>query len=264
MFLVEARREREQEGVVVGSATTEAQVEVLRSGALGYLLSWSQGEPEADRMVSGNLLLARAVAAAADLRFEILLHPDGSYDGLRNEREISRELQRSSEQMIDEVLRMIPDEDTRVQVSAALDQAISPQALLDSATREIRLFFGLGGVPLRLGEALELTAHAPLSTSTPGVSTLVTYTGWDPAHRWARVEVWQTFNSDTMRRMMQEMASRTGQPVGDEIPVPLVVDTAVYLVDIETMRIAEVRFERTMEATGRRRLDRVLLRTVPA
>ena len=126
-----------------------------------YVLDWVPGETVVDnQQLAQNPVLMAAAEAVRGLRFRLTLNADGELTGLANQDEVVPRLKSMMDAIVQQLLASIP-EDERTAMVSFMNQVLSPEVLISSATREAGIYFGLNGVSLASGEVAEIELQQP-------------------------------------------------------------------------------------------------------
>ena len=139
------------------TATTAVAVRVVSAGPAGTVLDWTPGDVE----VTGSL--AETSDPATELASEVIgevtmrvgLDPDGSFGRLENSKELLTKLTAVLDVAIAELAQGKPAEETR-KMRELIGQVLTPQNLLNMATRDIQTYVAMHGVELPSNKALDV------------------------------------------------------------------------------------------------------------
>ena len=163
---MEWRRPTTGRGLVVAClavtpSRTVVSVRVTSAGADGFVLDWVPGETVVDnQQLAQNPVFMAAVDAVRDLRFRLTLNADGELTGLANEDEILPKLKSMMDTIVQQLSERIPA-DQRTAMVSFMNQVLSPEVLISSATREAEIYFGLNGISMAPGEVAEIALQQP-------------------------------------------------------------------------------------------------------
>jgi hypothetical protein len=188
-------REDSRQAAAGFTATTPVAVRVVSTGAAGTVLDWTPGNVQ----VTGSL--AEQPDPATDLASEVIgdvtiriaLDPDGSFGRVENSKELLSKLTAVLDVAIAELERGKAVEESR-KMRELMGQILTPQNLLNMATRDIQTYVAMHGVELPSNKALDVPIRQanpfggdPLSavlrlrveSSTADTATLVSSTVYD-------------------------------------------------------------------------------------
>jgi hypothetical protein len=188
-------REDSRQAAAGFTATTPVAVRVVSAGAAGTVLDWTPGNVQ----VTGSLAeppdpaTELASELIGDVTIRIALDPDGSFGRVENSKDLLTKLTAVLDVAIAELERGKPAEEGR-KVRELMGQILTPQNLLNMATRDIQTYVAMHGVELPLNKALDVPIRQanpfggdPLSavlrlrvdSSTEETATLVSSTVYD-------------------------------------------------------------------------------------
>jgi hypothetical protein len=191
-------------------------------------------------------------------KFRLMLNADGELTGVANESDVAPKLQSMLNLVIDDIRKTAPAEQ-RAAILELVGRVLSPSALIASATREAQIYFGLNGVELAPGEAVEVELDQPnplgggtipttfrvhLESATPDTAILRTIT---------------TYDASTLVPTVVALAQQAGKPVPPEelakMPAMTMGDEATYVFDRTVGLMREVIVARRIAADDARRFD---------
>ena len=242
------------------TSRTVISVRVTSADADGYVLDWVPGETVADnQQLAQNPVVMAAVEAVRGLRFRLTLNADGELTGLANQDEILPKLKSMMDTIVRQILAGIPD-DERTAMAGFMNQVLSPEVLVSSATREAGIYFGLNGVSLASGEVAEIEIRQPsplgggvipgifrvrLDSITTSSASLTTET---------------TYDSTALLRLTESLVQQAGKPLPPSEPakVPPIQmnDDGTFVFDRTAGLMREVTMIRRVIAGTNQRLDR--------
>jgi hypothetical protein len=242
-----------------GKSRTVVDVRVISAGSQGIVLDWMPGETVMDNpQVAQDPLVASASKALRDMRFRVTLNTEGEFTGLANEAEVTPKLQSVVDLMVQELSGRLPAAQ-REQVRGIIAQALSPAALIASATREVEIYFGLNGVSLAQGEAAEtdLEVASPLGSGKIEAKFRVEMGTVKPDS--ASLKTATTYDAAALQRMTQALAKQSGAPIPPEqlakLPPMQMSDDGTYVFDRALGLMREVTVNRRISAAGSSRFD---------
>jgi len=185
-----------------------------------------------------------------NLHLVVHLDEAGKYEGLRNEEDLKAKIQEFILLLVPQTTAKIPDPAERRRVADTIAKAMTPQAMLSAARKEIDLYFGLSGLPLEAGKPLRIKSSAMNPFGERGSlegEMEITPVEVDAAEGEARVEFHQQFNPGSAAR-----GSPGTTPGDSSLPAQLTLeDAGEYVVDLASGRVREVRHARTIFENGR-------------
>lgn len=242
------------------TSRTVISVRVTSAGVDGYVLDWVPGETVVDnQQLAQNPVVMAAVEAVRGLRFRLTLNADGELTGLANQDEILPKLQSMMDTIVQQILAGIPDDERTAMVSF-MNQVLSPEVLVSSATREAGIYFGLNGVSLASGEVAEIELQQPspfgggvipgifrvrMDSITPNAVSLITET---------------TYDSTALLRLTESLIRQAGRPIPPselaKVPPIDMNDDGTFVFDRTVGLMREVTMIRRVVAGTNQRLDR--------
>ena len=143
------------------SATTPIAVRVVSVSPAGTVLDWTPGEVT---VTGGAELSDPALQMAAeivdDVTIRVALDPDGSFGSIANAKELLSKLQAVLEVVMTDLEKGKPAADA-AKVRAMMAQILTPQNLLNMATREIQSYVSMHGVEIPATKALDIPIRQP-------------------------------------------------------------------------------------------------------
>jgi hypothetical protein len=252
-------RENSQRPQQNGRSTTPVDVRVDSITATGIALDWTPGQTAFDnRQVANDPLLAAASNAIGGLRLRIMLNADGEYVGLGNQGEVAAALRKGTDMIVSSLLAKIPPEQ-RTAFAGMIAQVLSPATLLASATREAQMYFGLHGVALGVGEAVDTRIEQPNPLGTGTIPTVWRVRLESASAESAVVRTTTTYDAAALKEMTRALAEQSGKPIPPaalaQVPPIAMADDGQYLFDRTIGLMREVIVNRRMTAGANRRLD---------
>jgi hypothetical protein len=234
-------------------------VRVISAGPEGFAIDWVPGGTVLDNpKAAQDPLVTAALQALRGITFRLSLNADGELTGLANQADVVPKLKAMGDGIVQELAARLP-EAQRKQLLDFMGQLLSPELLIASATRDAGTYFGLNGVALLVGEAVEVELEQPnpfggssipakfkvsIESATAGSASLKTTTTYDPA---------------ALVRLTEAVARQAGAPVPPEelakLPPIEMADEGTYLFDREVGLMKEVIVSRRVAAGTARRLD---------
>ena len=242
------------------TSRTVISVRVISAGADGYILDWVPGETVVDnQQLAQNPVVMAAVEAVRGLRFRLTLNADGELTGLANQDEILPKLKSMMDTIVQQILAGIPDDERTAMVSF-MNQVLSPEVLVSSATREAGIYFGLNGVSLASGEVaeIELQQPSPLGGGViPGIfrvriDSITTNS--------VSLTTETTYDSTALLRLTESLVKQAGTPIPPselaKVPPIDMNDDGTFVFDRTVGLMREVTMIRRVVAGTNQRLDR--------
>jgi hypothetical protein len=242
------------------TSRTVIGVRVLSAGADGYVLEWVPGETAVDnQQLAQNPVFKAAVDAVRGLRFRLTLNADGELTGLANRDEILPKLKSMMDTMFEQLSASIPAAQRTAMVSL-MNQMLSPDVLISTATREAEIYFGLNGVSLASGEVaeIELQQSSPFGGGTiPGLFRIHMESVTTDS---ASLTTETTYDGAALLRLTESLVKQAGKPIppSELAKVPLIDmnDDGTFVFDRTVGLMREVTVIRRVVAGGNQRLDR--------
>jgi hypothetical protein len=234
-------------------------VRVVSAGPEGFALDWVPGDTVLDNpRAAQDPLVAAALQAIRGMTFRLNLNADGELTGLANQADVVPKLKAMGDGIVQELAARLP-EAQRKPLLDFMGKVLSPELLIASATRDAGTYFGLNGVALLVGEAVEVELEQPnpfggssipakfkvsIESATAGFASLKTTTTYDPA---------------ALVGLTEALARQAGAPIPPEelakLPPIEMADEGTYLFDREFGLMKEVIVSRRVAAGPTRRLD---------
>jgi hypothetical protein len=242
------------------TSRTVISVRVTSAGADGYVLDWVPGETVVDnQQLAQNPVAMAAVEAVRGLRFRLRLNADGELTGLANQDEILPKLKSMMDTIVQQILAGIPD-DERTAMMSFMNQVLSPEVLVSSATREAGIYFGLNGVSLASGEVAEIALQQP-SPFGGGVIPGIFRVRMDSiTTNSVSLTTETTYDSTALLRLTESLIKQAGQPIPPselaKVPPIDMNDDGTFVFDRTVGLMREVTMIRRVVAGTSQRLDR--------
>jgi hypothetical protein len=248
------------------TSRTVISVRVTSAGADGYVLDWVPGETVVDnQQLAQNPVVMAAVEAVRGLRFRLTLNADGELTGLANQDEILPKLKSMMDTIVQQILAGIPDDERTAMVSF-MNQVLSPEVLVSSATREAGIYFGLNGVSLASGEVAEIELQQP-SPFGGGVIPGIFRVRMDSIRtNSVSLTTETTYDSTALLRLTESLIKQAGKPIPPselaKVPPIDMNDDGTFVFDRTVGLMREVTMIRRVVAGTNQRLDRWEMRLV--
>jgi hypothetical protein len=242
------------------TSRTVISVRVTSAGADGYVLDWVPGETVVDnQQLAQNPVVMAAVEAVRGLRFRLTLNADGELTGLANQDEILPKLKSMMDTIVQQILAGIPD-DERAAMVGFMNQVLSPEVLVSSATREAGIYFGLNGVSLASGEVAEIELQQP-SPFGGGVIPGIFRVRMDSiTTNSVSLTTETTYDSTALLRLTESLIKQAGKPIPPselaKVPPIDMNDDGTFVFDRTVGLMREVTMIRRVVAGSNQRLDR--------
>jgi hypothetical protein len=242
------------------TSRTVISVRVTSAGADGYVLDWVPGETVVDnQQLAQNPVVMAAVEAVRGLRFRLTLNADGELTGLANQDEILPKLKSMMDTIVQQILAGIPDDERTAMVSF-MNQVLSPEVLVSSATREAGIYFGLNGVSLTSGEVAEIELQQP-SPFGGGVIPGIFRVRMDSITvNSVSLTTETTYDSTALLRLTESLIKQAGKPIPPselaKVPPIDMNDDGTFVFDRTVGLMREVTMIRRVVAGTNQRLDR--------
>ena len=242
------------------TSRTVISVRVTSAGADGYVLDWVPGETVVDnQQLAQNPVVMAAVEAVRGLRFRLTLNADGELTGLANQDEILPKLKSMMDTIVQQILAGIPDDERTAMVSF-MNQVLSPEVLVSSATREAGIYFGLNGVSLASGEVAEIELQQP-SPFGGGVIPGIFRVRMDSiTTNSVSLTTETTYDSAALLRLTESLIKQAGKPIPPselaKVPPIDMNDDGTFVFDRAVGLMREVTMIRRVVAGTNQRLDR--------
>jgi hypothetical protein len=242
------------------TSRTVISVRVTSAGADGYVLDWVPGETVVDNhQLAQNPVVMAAVEAVRGLRFRLTLNADGELTGLANQDEILPKLKSMMDTIVQQILAGIPDDERTAMVSF-MNQVLSPEVLVSSATREAGIYFGLNGVSLASGEVAEIELQQP-SPFGGGVIPGIFRVRMDSiTTNSVSLTTETTYDSTALLRLTESLIKQAGKPIPPselaKVPPIDMNDDGTFVFDRTVGLMREVTMIRRVVAGTNQRLDR--------
>ncbi|HVH27126.1 MAG TPA: hypothetical protein VM818_10210 [Vicinamibacterales bacterium] len=242
-----------------GKGRTLVSVRVVSATPQGFVLDWAPGATVLDNpLAAQDPTVAAASEIVRDMVFRLTLNADGEITGLANQKEIVPKLQALVDKLVQDLSTRLPAEQ-RQAFQKLTGQILSPATLILSATREAEIYFGLNGVSLAAGEAVEVDLEQP-NPFGGGVIPAKFRVDMESATKdSASIKTTTTYDPSVLIRVTQSLAQQAGKPIPPEelakLPPLQMRDDAKYLFDRTVGLMREVTMDRLVSVEGVRRYD---------
>ncbi|MGH9255548.1 MAG: hypothetical protein ACRD3C_13390 [Vicinamibacterales bacterium] len=241
-----------------GKSTTPIDVRVVAATADSITLDWTPGTTTFENaQVAENPLLVAASNAVTGMVLRITLDADGRFTGLANGAEVASKLQ-AAVKVITTALEAKLPVDRRHDFQAFIGQVLSPSVLINSATREVQMYFGLNGTALSVGETDEFTIEQPNPLGGGVIPSAITVRAESASSDVAVLITTTTYDRESLRRLTLALIEQTGRPVPPQeltrLPPLEMSDDGRYVLDRTVGLMREVILNRRVAAgtNGRR------------
>ena len=242
------------------TSRTVISVRVTSAGADGFVLDWVPGETVVDnQQLAQNPVFMAAVEAVRDLRFRLTLNADGELTGLANQDEILPKLKSMMDTIVQQLSASIP-EDQRTAMVSFMNQVLSPEVLISSATREAEIYFGLNGVSLASGEVAEIELQQPSPFGGGVIPGIFRVRMESVTTDSASLTTETTYDSTALLRLTESLVKQAGKPIPPselaKVPPIDMNDDGTFVFDRTVGLMREVMMIRRVVAGTNQRLDR--------
>jgi hypothetical protein len=214
-------------------------------------LEWVQGNTAIEEAPAATLPVVRAASETlSGLRMELKLSSDGEYLGLRNAAEVRTAVAKAAEVVVRHSAAAVPAS-YREQFIRTLSKMMPPERLINSAAKDVSIYFGLSGVELESGKPVrtQLETPNPLGGGDKLRSDVeIALRSIDPGE--ARLSYSQRYDSHALAGMMSSFVRQLPRkPLArSELPKIELVDQADYTLDLNTGWMKRVHHTRTTTA----------------
>ena len=242
-----------------GQSRTVIDVRVMSVGPEGYVLDWVPGETVLDkRQVVENPLFRAAMEAVRDLHLQLTLNAEGELTGLGNQADVLPKLKAAVDAIVGGLSATVPPEQ-RQTVLGVVNQILSPQALIASATREAGVYFGLNGVSLTPGEVVQTEIEQPSLIGAGTIPATLRVAMESATAESASLKTTTTYDKAALLRVTELLAKQAGVPISpdalDKMPPLEMSDEGTYVFDRTSGLMREVAVSRRVGAGNSRRVD---------
>lgn len=260
-FRLEVTRLRENSArpQLDGKSTTPVDVRVETVTESGSMLAWTSGTTTFENpQLAQNPLLVAAAKAVAGLVLRINLNADGELTGLANEAEVVSKLKATVDAIVSALAAKLPDEQKKP-FQAVIGQLLSPAVLIASATREAQIYFGLNGVAVSPGEAVERSVDQPNPLGSGSIPAMVTISAESATADSATLLTRSSYDPESLRKVTLGFIEQSGKRLPPEalakLPQIQMDDTGRYVLDRPVGLMREVTVNRRVSAGANQRVD---------
>jgi|GEM_PF-3065324 len=265
-FQIKIRTTREG-ARVDGGSTSYVQVETMEANEDGALLLWKWGAAETDDpAMMQNPIMKAAVSAMEGLDYEVELSELGEYVGLRNEEAVLDRLEEMASIVEGQIAAAIPEGPQRDQVLGVMRQILSGPVLMQSATKQVELFFALAGVDLDSEETVTFPYAEPSPTGEGEFSGEITVSvaELDRENALAHIDWLNNIDDEAVAVILAPiLKSLTAQLPEGAMPELSITDRSRYEVDLTNGWTRSVRHVRTIEGGPKKRIDTTIITIEP-
>jgi hypothetical protein len=242
-----------------GRTTTSIDVRVVAASAERIDLEWIPGTAAAAGQIAQDPLLDGAARLLSGMVLRLTLNGDGAFTGVANQADVAPKLQAAVDSIIKGLAdRLAPEQ--RKGFSDLVAQVLSPTVLLESATREAQMYFGLNGLTLSVGRTVELDVEQPNPLGGAVLPALVRIRAESATDDSALVLTTTTYDGAALLRLTRSLVEQTGARITDEdlkkLPTVDMDENGRYAFDRTLGLMREVVVNRRVVAGAERRTDR--------
>jgi hypothetical protein len=242
-----------------GRTTTSIDVRVVAASAERIDLEWIPGTAAAAGQIAQDPLLDGAARLLSGMVLRLTLNGDGAFTGVANQADVAPKLQAAVDSIIKGLAdRLAPEQ--RKGFSDLVAQVLSPTVLLESATREAQMYFGLNGLTLSVGRTVELDVEQPNPLGGAVLPALVRIRAESATDDSALVLTTTTYDGAALLRLTRSLVEQTGARITDEdlkkLPTVDMDENGRYAFDRTLGLMREVVVSRRLVAGAERRTDR--------
>jgi hypothetical protein len=188
----------------------------------------------------------------------ITLDAGGRFTGLANEAEVTSKLQ-AAVKVITTALEAKLPVDQRKGFQVFIGQVLSPSVLINSATREVQMYFGLNGTALSVGKTDESKIQQPNPLGGGVIPTVFRVRAESASTDSAVLTTTTTYDRESLRRLTLALIEQTGKPVPPQelnrLPPLEMSDDGRYVLDRAVGLMREVTLNRRVTVGTNERLD---------
>ena len=242
-----------------GKSTTPVDVRVETVSESGMTLAWTAGTTTFDNpQLADNPMLLAAAKAVAGLVLRINLNVNGEFTGLTNEAEVVSRLKATVDAIVSALAAKLPDEQKKP-FQAIIGQLLSPSLLIASATREPAIYFGLNGIAVSAGEAVERSVDQPNPLGSGSIPATVSISAESATVDAAILVTKSSYDAESIRKVTLGFIEQSGKRVPPEalanLPQIQMDDTGRYVLDRTMGLMSEVTVSRRVSAGANHRVD---------
>jgi hypothetical protein len=142
---------------------------VLRNSTSGTLLEWKAGKGTIENSkATSDPMLEMAERIITELALVVQLDSAGRYVGLINEADLRSRVEVFTNLLIPQATAKITDAAARRRTASAMTAALTPEAILIAARKEVDLYFGISGMLLQPGHSTRRKSSLLNPFSTTG------------------------------------------------------------------------------------------------
>ena len=260
-FRLEVTRLRENSArpQLDGKSTTPVDIRVETVTDSGMTLAWTSGTTTFENpQLAQNPLLVAAAKAVAGLVLRINFNADGELTGLANEAEVASRLKATVDAIVGALAAKLPDEQKKP-FQAVIGQLLSPAVLIASATREAQIYFGLNGVTVSAGDAVERNVDQPNPLGSGSIPAMLTISAESATADSATLITQSSYDPESLRKVTLGFIEQSGKRLPPEalakLPQIQMDDTGRYVLDRPVGLMREVTVNRRVSAGANQRVD---------
>ena len=250
-----------------GKSTTPVDVRVVSAVANGFELEWVAGEGRIEGGQAVDPVVRAAATALRGLKLRLTLDADGAYTGLANQNEVLSQVQKGVDLVVGAVIEKLPAEQ-RATMQKVLAQMLSPALLIQSATREAQIYFGMSGAELSVGESAALSLQQPSPFGGGSLPATFSVTMTSATSDAVVLTTATTYDPDALMRMTRALLEQSGKPIPEaelaKAPPLTLNDEGRYVLDRKLGLPRELVVNRQISAGPDQRLERWEIRLVRA
>jgi hypothetical protein len=177
---------------------------------------------------------------------------------MANQAEVAPKLKAIVDMIVGQLAARLPDAQ-RKQFLDFVGQVLSAEVLIASATRDAGTYFGLDGVSLPPGEAVEVDIAQPNPLGGGSIPAKFKVRVESATADSASLTTTTTYDAASLVRLTESLAKQAGAPISPgqlaKLPPIEMADEGTYLFDREVGLMREVIVNRRITAGANRRLD---------
>jgi hypothetical protein len=250
-----------------GKSTTPIDVRVLTAADF-MLLDWTPGPTVFDgSQIAQDPLVVGAASALNGMILRVALKGDGEFAGLINAEEIAPRLQGAVDSIITGLAARLPAAQQK-SFRDLVSQFLSPAVVLESATRDAQMFFGLNGLMVSVGNDVEARIDLANPLGAGSIPATVRIRAESATNDSAVLSTKTTYDSAALLKFTQALAAQSGAgaAAGEIAKVDSLEmnEDGRYVLDRSLGLMREVVVSRRVVAGPERRLDRWEIRLLTA
>jgi hypothetical protein len=239
------------------SIWTPVDVRVIAARNDGFEVEWRPAASVIEKETASDPGVIAGTQALGNLSYRISLTADGEFHRLLNEVEVRGQLTAAVGAML---RASVPEPERREQIR----EVLTPGFMVALATRNAEIYFGVSGLSLAVGDALEFTVKQP--TPIGGVVPAIYRARLDAATaETATISTTTTYDADALLELTLAFLEKTGTKVPPEAAAKARLDLGddgKYQVDRRLGLVREMTLSRRQSFAGSERLDRWTIKLV--